>query len=140
MSRSAPKAKAKALKKENELKEAKRKKILIVNIFVLAVIVVALVFVYLGVWRNKSNAPQNEEVYSYRGQTIRLLADGTFTANLAHNTQNGTYTKTADGDRVLVSFDTNGVVAIGRIENNELHIPREWDDGHGHGVVFQLAK
>ena len=136
MSRGAPKAKAKVLRKENEINAARRKKILIASICILVVITVAISAVFIGVWRNKSGASQNAEIYSYGGQTIQLLADGTFSANLAHNTRNGTYTKTVDGDRTMVSFDVGGSVIIGRIENNALHIPIEWDDGHGHGSVL----
>ena len=108
MSRGASQAKAKALRKENEINAARRKKILIASICILVVMTVAISAVFIGVWRSKSGASPNAEIYSYGGQTVRLLADGTFSANLAHNTRNGTYTKTVDGNRTFVSFDIGG--------------------------------
>jgi len=83
------------------------------------------------------NERTENEIFSYHGQTVQLLADGTFTASLAHGVRkSGTFTKTTENDRTIVSFNVNGNVEVGIIVNNFLHIPREWDDGHGHGNVF----
>jgi len=100
------------------------------------VLVIIAVFVFMTASCNRK--PKYEtEVYGYQGQTIYLYADGVFAALLAHNVRiNGTYTKATDGETVIVTFSANRNVTTGRIINNSLHIPREWDDGHGHGNVF----
>ena len=138
MSKSASNAKAKALKEENAVKKTKRKIAIIVCCCALVVIAAVLLGIFSGNWRNNSSAPQyTREIYSYGGQTIQLLADGTFTASLAHGARrNGTYTKTVNGNITAVSFNVNGSIEVGRIINNALHIPEEWNDGHGHGSVF----
>jgi len=133
MSRNWQKNKSKMVKKENLEKRAKQKKIiLLLCIFALLLSVSGLI-VFSGIKKNNNEA----EIYSYHGQTIQLFTDGKFTASLAHNvTKNGTYIKTLDNDRIIVSFNVNGVIEVGRIINDSLHIPGEWDDRHGHGNVF----
>ena len=131
MSKGVVKNKAKALKKENAFKKAKRKKIIIA---VICALVIALITV-LGVY--SASQKYETEIYSYGGQTVQLLADGKFTANLSHNVQkSGTYAKTTGSSRTLVNFNVNGNIETGRIENNSLHLPAEWDDGHDHDTVF----
>ncbi|MDR2964701.1 MAG: hypothetical protein LBU88_02880 [Treponema sp.] len=126
--------KEKQKNRKMEMKQKKQnKKLLIISICVL-ITILALIFILYSV-AGKTN---NEiETYSNHGQTIQLLADGTFTARLAHNVRkNGTFTRTVENDRTIVSFNVNGNIEIGQIINNSLYIPREWDDGHGHGNVF----
>jgi len=133
MSRSITKLKAKALRKENAIKKASRKKILTISICALAVIAAAAI----GMRQNDSGQSE-AEIYRNGRSSIQLLSDGTFTASLPHNVRKrGTYTKTTEDTRTVVSFNVNGRIETGRIENNALHIPGEWDDGHGHGNVFQ---
>jgi len=135
MSRSVTKAKAKAERKEKAIKKARRKTILIVCIFALVIIAAAAVGILVNSRQPNSAAHGEAETYSHGNQTIQLFADGTFSARLAHNVnKNGTFTKSADGTRV--SFNTDGRTETGRIENNAMHLPHEWDDGHGHGNVF----
>jgi hypothetical protein len=70
---------------------------------------------------------------------VQLLDNGGFAAALAHNvSRSGTYSKTVDGGRTIITFNTNGAEVIGWIENNELHIPAEWDDGCGHRRILPL--
>jgi len=77
------------------------------------------------------------EVFSLGRQTVHLLADGTFSASLAHGVRkSGSYTKTEESDGTIVSFNVNGKEEVGWITNNALHLPHEWDDNHGHGNVF----
>ncbi|MCL2265173.1 MAG: hypothetical protein FWC22_03925 [Treponema sp.] len=133
MSRSAVNARVKTLKKENETKKAKRKKFIIICVFVLVVIAIAAVTVFLL----NQNKTVVIESYSYRGQTVCLLSDGTFNASLAHGvTKKGTYDKITEGGTALVFFNVNGNNEIGIIENSTLYLPKEWDDGHGHGSAF----
>jgi len=131
MSKGAAKAKAKIIEKENIKKKARLKKVVIVIACALVIMVV------LGIALNSTNKKKNAEIYSYLGQTILLYPDGKFTAALAHNAnKSGTYTKTTESGRINVSFNINGRVEVGWIINNNLHLPREWDDGHGHGNIF----
>ncbi|MCL2443161.1 MAG: hypothetical protein FWD13_06815 [Treponema sp.] len=101
---------------------------------VYALIISLVIFLVLSCTKDEKS---ENEIFSYHGQTVQLLADGTFTASLAHGVRkSGTFTKTTENDRTIVSFNVNGKVEVGRIINNSLHLPREWDDGHGHGNVF----
>jgi len=130
MSRSFLK-KTKAQKKEAAIKKVNRKIFIIVGICVLAIVVAVIVIVAV---RNQNSA--GAEIYSYGGQSVWLFTNGNFTASLAHHTVNGTYTKVNESARTLVYFSVNGNQVIGRIINNSLYLPDEWDDGHGHGTVF----
>ena len=133
MSKNVVKQKAKKQKREKSEKKAKQKKIIIAVVCV----AVAVAAVVLGFVINHVNQPKIPETYSYHGQTVQLFSDGNFTATLAHNVRkNGTYTKTTEEGMTGVLFNVNGFIETGWIINNELHIPREWDDGHGHGNVF----
>ncbi|MCL2244329.1 MAG: hypothetical protein FWC03_07660 [Treponema sp.] len=134
MSRSVIRKKIKIIKKENTIRKAKKKKIILALICVL----IAALIIALGIYSaTPVKNSGDSEIYSYGGQTVQLFADGKFTANISHNTQkSGTYTKTADGSRTLIRFYVNGSIENGRIENNSLYLPAEWDDSHGHGIVF----
>jgi len=135
MSNKALKAKAKALKKENAVKKARLKAFIVVLIVVLIVAAVAVI----GIVRNQNNSAKqnNAEIYGYRNQSVTLSGDGTFSANLSHGVRkNGTYTRKTEDARTVISFNVDGKTETGRIENNSLYLPREWDDGHGHGTVF----
>ena len=77
------------------------------------------------------------EVYSDGHQKIELSANGNFRAVLAHNSMiSGTYTRKAEGSRIVITFNVNGNIAVGSIANNALHFPEEWEDGHHHGNVL----
>jgi len=127
---------AKKQKKLNAIKKTRIKKI-VIGLCSL-VLVIALVFILGSKFTQKSvEIPVDIEIYSYHGQTIQLFADGRFSAALAHNVKNGTYTKTNENSEISVLFNINGNIEVGRIINNLLYLPREWDDGHGHGNIFQ---
>lgn len=127
MSKSKAELGKKALRRESARKKAKQKKLLTVGLCILAAAAV-LTFIIFSIVRQS-----NEDIYSGGGQSVRLFEDGRFAASLAHNTmKTGTYTKTVEDNVTIVSFNRNGIIEIGRIENNSLRIPREWDDGHGH--------
>ncbi|MCL2759698.1 MAG: hypothetical protein FWD22_05750 [Treponema sp.] len=136
MSKSGSNAKAKAQKKEEAIQKANRKKILIIAIC--AFIIIAAVVT--GIFLSEHHEHKDEEIYSARGQTVRLFADGSFNASLAHGVRkSGTYTKTAEGEIIVVSFNINNRIENGWIVDNALHMPHEWDDGHGHGSVLPRA-
>ena len=158
MSKGASKEKAKALRKEKAIKKARRKTIILVSIFALVVITVAVVGIFARRQSNSEVTAQiketsiestateststeststQAEVFSLGRQTVHLLADGTFSASLAHGVRkSGSYTKTEESDGTIVSFNVNGKEEVGWITNNALHLPHEWDDNHGHGNVF----
>jgi len=114
---------------KNETKNIICGKIGLLSIFALMIILTGLVII---------SCDKNEaEIYSYYGQTVQLLANGDFTASLAHGVKkSGTYSKKTENDIIIVTFNVNGNMEAGRIINNSLHLPNEWDDGHGHGDVF----
>ena len=131
--------KARALKKQqNAKKKANKKNIAGILIFIFVVLAVAAYLLIPGLLENKSGGQQFETgIYTHGRQKVELNENGTFTANLAHGVnKSGTYTKKAEGKRTIITFNTNGKQEIGRMENNSLHLPNEWDDGHGHGGIF----
>jgi len=140
MSKGVVEAKAKARKKENAEKKANRKKATVFAWIISLAILAAVTVIFLPriMERFSGTIQKNEaEVYSHGRSKIELNADGTFSASLPHGVRkNGTYTKRSQGRDILVNFNVNGNIEVGRIENNSLHLPREWDDGHGHGSVF----
>ena len=92
-------------------------------------------------------------VFENGNTNIRLFPDGTFVANLFHNskktgiyselTQNNetavlfTYGGTLSLEGVVSSFDSAGLLTVvGGIVEDVLTLPEDWDDGHGHGLDF----
>jgi len=95
-------------------------------------------------------------VFENGNANVRLLPDGSFMANLFHNTTiTGTYTEMTDGRETAVLFtysginnhsrgvssfeQTNPVTVVGGIANGILTIPEDWDDGHNHGMDFTFT-
>ena len=137
------KARLKTVKRERAEKRAKRKKTLIIGIFALVLAAVIGYFAYSSITKSTITRDivaqdQSAEIYSYGRQIVVLKGDGSFTANLSHGVnKSGTYTKTVSEGTERVMFNVNGRIETGRIVNNSLHLPHEWDDGHGHGSVFK---
>ena len=132
--------KAKSLRKQQNAKKKANKKntagLLIFLVIVTAVLAYLLVPRFLE--GNSRAGKGKSEIYSHGNQIIQLNENGTFNASLAHGAyKKGTYTKKIEGGGTTVIFNVDGGAETGRIENNALHLPREWDDGHGHGSVFQ---
>jgi len=135
MSKSALKSRRKAQRQENAVKKARNKKLLFISICALIIICAAAYGIYSSSHKNKT------ETYSDGGQTIQLLADGKFSALLAHNNRKaGTYAKTTENGRIKVIFNTGGTESTGWIINDSLHFPEEWEDGHHHGNALQKKK
>ena len=122
---------AKALRQEKARKKAKRNKILIICGCILAVAALSALIV------NSVIRQAGAETYSNGNHLVQFLENGKFTAVLAHNVRkSGTYTKSTSEGITTVSFNVNGRVEVGIIRDGALHIPAEWDDGHGHGNVL----
>jgi len=135
MSKSVVNSKSKKEKKDKAIKKARKKNFIMISIIILIIAVAVVLGIYAS---NRQNAKQvGAEIYSDGNQTVQLLADGTFNAALAHNKRiSGTYTRTAENNRTIVSFNVNGNIETGSIINNALHFPEEWEDGHHHGNVL----
>ncbi|MCL2817034.1 MAG: hypothetical protein FWD39_01430 [Clostridiales bacterium] len=126
MSKNKPAVKAKDRRREVAIKKAKQRKILIISLCALVVLAVAVFSIYMAVQNGKV------ETYSADGQTVKLLEDGTFTANLAHLVSyEGTYTKTEVDGKIKVSFTVDEEVVVGWIENGALQLPGKWEDSCG---------
>ena len=122
-------------KKEQRAKAAKKAKIrngIIISVCAVAVVLIATLVVCNAVRSNK------ERVYTDGGQTITLRDDGTFTAALAHETRQGTYTESTANTTTTITFTINGTSVSSSIKNNVLTIPIEWQDSHGHGTQLKL--
>jgi len=112
-------------------KKANQKKIMI-GVFILVVAVIAALIVFSAYQQNQTR------IFTDGHQNVILYPNGSFAAVLAHESEKGTYTEnTADGV-TTVTFISEGVAADGRIINNILTLPEEWDDGHGHGMNLRL--
>jgi len=112
-------------------KKANQKKVMIgVFILVVAIIVALIVF----------SAYQQSQTRTFTDghQTVILYPNGSFAALLAHESEKGTYTENTENGVITVTFISEGIVADGRIVNNILTLPEEWDDGHGHGMNLRL--
>jgi len=134
MSKGTKRVSAKSQRRIRAKRKAKQKKLIIIGVCTLAAVAVVTVVVLLIL--SDSNQ-DNSETFSAGGQIVQLLDDGRFAASLAHNVLiTGTYTKTSDDDRDIITFNTNGLIEIGWIEDDVLIIPEEWDDLCNHGRML----
>ena len=95
-------------------------------------------------------------IFKRGNANIRLYPDGTFIANLWHNTKvTGTYRELTHGNETAVMFTHSGittatggvssfeetglVTVVGGIVDGILTMPEDWDDGHGHGMEFTFT-
>ena len=117
-------SKNKKAKRELAIKKAKQKRIVMIT--AAAVVVAALaVAIIIG-----AVSSAGTETYTNGSATITLRPNGRFSATLHHNERfSGTYVKTEGG----VELSHDGVTITAVIDGDRMHIPDEWDDGHGHG-------
>jgi len=115
-------------------KRAKRKKIITWVVSITAIVAIAVAITLYVV-----NQQNSKRVYVSDDQTITLNNDGTFEAVLYHGVNiSGTYTESTEGSAVIITYNYDGITAIGSINGNVLNIPDEWQDDHGHGSYFTL--
>ena len=120
-------------RREAAIKREKRKKLITWAILISVVVVIATLII-IGLYQQR-----NTRVFTDGGQVLTLHPNGTFVALLFHdNTKRGTYTENSEGGVTTISFTYNGVTENGIIIDKTLTLPREWDDGHGHGGVLRL--
>jgi len=102
------------------------------NVIKMAIAVIAAALLILS-----CSQKARTETFSDGGQSVLLFTNGTFTARLAHNVRkNGTYVRNVDENMTIILFYIDGKVSFGRIENDNLYFPEDWDDSHGHGNVL----
>jgi len=124
----------KSKKTKEAVKRAKRKKIITIAacITVAAVIIAAVVFFVLD-YQN------NNRVYVSGDSSVTLSNNGNFRTKLYHGERiTGTYTESYEDGVTMITFTHGGNTSTGILSGNNLTIPGQWDDGHGHGSVFTL--
>ena len=122
-------------KKERQaaaLKKAKQKKIIVISVCTAVVLLIGAFLIFNAVQQSKNR------VYTDGHQTVTLHANGNFSATLAHETRNGTYTENEADGVITVTFVSDGKSAEGNIKNDVLTLPDEWQDDHGHGSKLKL--
>jgi len=122
-------------KKMTRRQKLKLKKIIRISVCsVIAVIVIAAIIINILQQRNA-------RIFTDGTQSITLRENGTFTAELYHGVmRNGLYKEDGVDDITIISFDENGIVAVGFLMNDVLTYPEEWDDMHGHNRDLTLKQ
>ena len=121
----------KKARRELARKKARQKKLLIIAAVVVIVLAVAAVVIFGAV------QDAGTQIFSQPPQTVRLLPNRTFTAELYHGIRHsGTYTKTEQDGLTTIEFNSGGVTAQTVIIDDNLFVPLEWQDDHGHNTVL----
>ena len=124
---------AKEARRQNAIKKAKRKKMMILAVCLAIAAVIGTLLIV--------NALQQSAIRTFvsGNNYVTLFADGSFEARLPHNVRRvGTYEEHGEGDVRTISFLSGGRVENGSLSGNTLTIPLEWDDGHGHPRLYTL--
>jgi hypothetical protein len=126
----------KSQRREQAIKREKRKKLIIGTVCVVVAVAI-VVLLFNDPYRKQSQA----RVFTDGAQTVTMQNDGTFTAELLHDTTySGTFLEVAIGDTTtIVLFEVDGEDVQGTITNDILTMPEEWDDGHGHTGPLKLS-
>lgn len=107
------------------MKMRKRKKLVII---IVCIAVAAVITIWIALSANRQS---ETSIFTDGTQTVTLRDDGTFTAKLADsNTIKGEYSETAVDGVIMVFFNHGAAPVIGRIEDDALVLPDEWDGGH----------
>jgi len=122
----------KKARRELAKKRAKMKKLIIIVSAVVIVLGVAA-FIYFS-----TTAAAGTETYTDGYQTVTLRPNGRFSANLYHDEKyTGTYTIEDQGSWSIVAFVVNNQTIYGTIIQDNLMLPDDWHDDHGHNTVLQ---
>lgn len=115
------------------LKKERQRTVIILSVCISVVTIFVATFFFLIL------SPQSDgRVFTDGHQAVMLHDDGSFIAELAHETMKGTYIEsTADGV-VIVTFISEGKSVTSSITDDVLAIPEEWQDDHGHGTTLRL--
>jgi hypothetical protein len=96
----------------------------------IAFILIAAAVIGIGVYAFVQDIIWNSKVETYSDgtHTVRLLPDGTFTADLAHTVNfHGTYEKRNFDFVIIINFFIDGSREIGWLKDDVLQIPSEWE-------------
>jgi ABC-type uncharacterized transport system permease subunit len=116
-------------KQRKEIAKKKNKKRRKVAIAISAIIVIAIT----GLIIMAAHSERNSRVFSDGRQTVNLMQNGNFNAQLNHGVnKRGTYSEETVNGAIEIVFLTNGVSERGSIVDDVLVLPSEWDDGCGH--------
>jgi len=137
MSTKSAKAQRKQLRKEAAI--AKSKRIGIIMMTVLITVVVSIISLIVFAIIHQASI----ETYGNANVRIQMLDNGQFSAVFPHTgTRRGVYEKEeSENGETLVNFyvkysEDDVRFEVGRIIDDRLFIPSEWDDGHGHGNIL----
>ena len=118
---------SKKQKRELAKKRSKKKKQVI--IILCAVVAAAIV----GLIIFAAHTERNTRVFSDGRQTVNLMQNGNFNAQLSHGvTRSGSYHEELINGETVITFITDGASEQGNISGDVLTLPSEWDDGCGH--------
>ena len=117
----------KQARRELARKKAKRDRLITIIVIVAVVLATATLITYTVIQNSMA------EVFTDGEQTVRLRPDGRFRATLIHdNKYSGTYTKVDEIGVITITFSYGKDTAEAFLVYDQLYLPEEWDDGHGH--------
>jgi len=120
----------KRARRELARRKAKRNKTIIITVCLVVFITATVLITY--------NVIQNSlaDVYSNSEMTVKLRPDGRFRAALHDEKYRGSYATVDESGVIVITFTYGGKTAVTEIILDQLYLPDEWDDGHGHGDVL----
>ena len=126
---------AKKQKREQAKKRNKKKKqviMLLCMIVVVAIVGLIIFAVY---------SERNTRVFTDGRQTVNLMQNGNFNAQLSHGaTRSGAYHEEFIDGETIITFITDGVREQGSISEGVLILPSEWESGCGHNHNDRLPQ
>ena len=128
MAKSKPPAGKRA---RRELARKKYKRNRMITIAVIVVVALAAAALTYTIIQNSI-----ADVYANGDSTVRLRPDGLFRAVLHDGKLRGTYTRTEADGVITINFSYGKETAAAEIIGDQMFIPSEWDDGHGHSMVL----
>ena len=118
---------SKKQRKEMALKKSKKKKQIAILISAIVLLAVCGLVVFA------MHSERNTRVFTDGRQTVSLMTNGNFNAQLTHGVnKRGTYHEEIIDGTITVTFIRDGAREQGSIVDGILTLPSEWDDGCGH--------
>jgi hypothetical protein len=124
---------SKAERREAAMKKAKKNKKILMCVCASVAIAIAALIVFAV-----TRPTIDSRVYTTGAQSVALFDDGRFRFTDCRLARAGTYTETINGDVTTVAFVHRRNTFYGRIANDVLTIPQEWDAGKGHSPHLRL--
>ena len=120
----------KQARRELARKKAKRNRMIAITV-VSAVLLIAATLITYTVIQNSL-----AEVYTDGEQTVSLRPNGRFRAELAHENYRGSYKKTEEDGATVVTLTYGKASVVAHLYDDQMELPEEWNDDHGHGDVL----